>query len=68
MASLTWSLTFVHSAEIISLLYKDQIGGFDFTNGDKSMKDIVTGETARQLSERFGKIMQDRSSVSINQS
>lgn len=26
----------------------------------------VTGETAKQLSERFGKIMQDRSSVSIN--
>jgi len=28
----------------------------------------VTGETAKQLSERFGKIMQDRSSVSINRS
>ncbi|MGC4038328.1 MAG: conjugal transfer protein MobC [Chitinophagaceae bacterium] len=28
----------------------------------------VTGETAKQLSERFGKIMQDRSSVSINSS
>ncbi|HTE11597.1 MAG TPA: conjugal transfer protein MobC [Chitinophagaceae bacterium] len=26
----------------------------------------VTGETAKQLSDRFGKIMQDRSSVSIN--
>lgn len=26
----------------------------------------VTGETARQLSERFGKIMQDRESISIN--
>lgn len=26
----------------------------------------VTGDTARQLSERFGKIMQDRSSFSIN--
>jgi uncharacterized membrane protein YgdD (TMEM256/DUF423 family) len=26
----------------------------------------VTGETAKQLSERFGKIMQDRSSMSIN--
>jgi len=26
----------------------------------------VTGETAKQLSERFGKIMQDRESVSIN--
>jgi hypothetical protein len=26
----------------------------------------VTGETAKQLSERFGKIMQDRSSLSIN--
>lgn len=26
----------------------------------------VTGETAKQLSERFGKIMQDRTSVSIN--
>ncbi len=26
----------------------------------------VTGETARQLSDRFGKIMQDRSSLSIN--
>lgn len=26
----------------------------------------VTGETAKQLSERFGKIMQDRSSVSVN--
>lgn len=26
----------------------------------------VTGETARQLSERFGKIMQDRTSFSIN--
>ena len=28
----------------------------------------VTGETAKQLSERFGKIMQDRSSISINRS
>ncbi len=28
----------------------------------------VTGETAKQLSERFGKIMQDRESVSINRS
>jgi hypothetical protein len=28
----------------------------------------VTGETAKQLSERFGKIMQDRSSLSINSS
>jgi hypothetical protein len=28
----------------------------------------VTGDTAKQLSERFGKIMQDRSSVSINMS
>jgi hypothetical protein len=28
----------------------------------------VTGETAKQLSERFGKIMQDRSSYSINSS
>ena len=27
----------------------------------------VTGDTARQLSERFGKIMQDRASFSINQ-
>ena len=26
----------------------------------------VTGDTAKQLSERFGKIMQDRSSLSIN--
>lgn len=26
----------------------------------------VTGDTAKQLSERFGKIMQDRHSVSIN--
>lgn len=26
----------------------------------------VTGETAKQLSERFGKIMQDRASLSIN--
>jgi type IV secretory pathway TraG/TraD family ATPase VirD4 len=26
----------------------------------------VTGETAKQLSERFGKIMQDRASYSIN--
>jgi type IV secretory pathway TraG/TraD family ATPase VirD4 len=26
----------------------------------------VTGDTARQLSERFGKIMQDRESLSIN--
>jgi hypothetical protein len=26
----------------------------------------VTGETAKQLSERFGKIMQDRASFSIN--
>lgn len=26
----------------------------------------VTGDTAKQLSERFGKIMQDRESVSIN--
>ncbi|MES1217676.1 MAG: conjugal transfer protein MobC [Bacteroidota bacterium] len=26
----------------------------------------VTGETAKQLSERFGRIMQDRSSISIN--
>jgi hypothetical protein len=26
----------------------------------------VTGETAKQLSDRFGKIMQDRSSLSIN--
>lgn len=26
----------------------------------------VTGDTAKQLSERFGKIMQDRSSFSIN--
>lgn len=26
----------------------------------------VTGETAKQLSERFGKIMQDRESISIN--
>jgi hypothetical protein len=26
----------------------------------------VTGETAKQLSERFGKIMQDRTSLSIN--
>lgn len=28
----------------------------------------VTGETAKQLSERFGKIMQDRTSLSINRS
>jgi hypothetical protein len=28
----------------------------------------VTGDTAKQLSERFGKIMQDRSSLSINTS
>jgi len=28
----------------------------------------VTGETAKQLSERFGRIMQDRASVSINSS
>ncbi len=28
----------------------------------------VTGETAKQLSERFGKIMQDRASFSINRS
>ena len=28
----------------------------------------VTGDTAKQLSERFGKIMQDRSSLSINMS
>jgi hypothetical protein len=28
----------------------------------------VTGETAKQLSDRFGKIMQDRSSLSINSS
>lgn len=28
----------------------------------------VTGETAKQLSERFGKIMQDRQSLSINSS
>lgn len=28
----------------------------------------VTGETAKQLSDRFGKIMQDRSSISINRS
>jgi len=28
----------------------------------------VTGDTARQLSERFGKIMQDRESISINSS
>jgi len=28
----------------------------------------VTGETAKQLSERFGKIIQDRESVSINRS
>jgi hypothetical protein len=28
----------------------------------------VTGETAKQLSERFGKIMQDRESLSINRS
>ncbi|MBE9462058.1 conjugal transfer protein MobC [Dyadobacter subterraneus] len=28
----------------------------------------VTGDTAKQLSERFGKIMQDRSSLSINRS
>jgi hypothetical protein len=28
----------------------------------------VTGETAKQLSERFGKIMQDRMSLSINRS
>src|SRR5674476_1529700 len=26
----------------------------------------VTGETAKQLSERFGKIMQDRQSIAIN--
>ena len=26
----------------------------------------VTGDTAKQLSERFGKIMQDRASFSIN--
>ena len=26
----------------------------------------VTGETAKQLSERFGKIMKDRTSLSIN--
>ena len=26
----------------------------------------VTGDTAKQLSERFGKIMQDRESLSIN--
>jgi hypothetical protein len=26
----------------------------------------VIGETAKQLSERFGKIMQDRASVSVN--
>src|SRR5271170_1835796 len=28
----------------------------------------VSGETAKQLSDRFGKIMQDRSSLSINSS
>jgi len=28
----------------------------------------VTGDTAKQLSERFGKIMQDRESISINRS
>lgn len=28
----------------------------------------ITGETAKQLSERFGKIMQDRTSLSINRS
>jgi hypothetical protein len=28
----------------------------------------VTGDTAKQLSERFGKIMQDRESLSINSS
>jgi type IV secretory pathway TraG/TraD family ATPase VirD4 len=28
----------------------------------------VTGDTAKQLSERFGKIMQDRESLSINRS
>ena len=28
----------------------------------------VSGDTAKQLSERFGKIMQDRTSYSINQS
>jgi len=28
----------------------------------------VTGDTAKQLSERFGKIMQDRTSYSINSS
>ncbi len=28
----------------------------------------VSGDTAKQLSERFGKIMQDRSSLSINRS
>ncbi len=28
----------------------------------------VTGDTAKQLSERFGKIMQDRQSLSINRS
>ena len=28
----------------------------------------VTGDTARQLSDRFGKIMQDRESISINSS
>lgn len=28
----------------------------------------VTGETAKQLSERFGKIMQDRNSLSVNSS
>ena len=28
----------------------------------------VTGDTAKQLSERFGKIIQDRESVSINRS
>jgi hypothetical protein len=28
----------------------------------------VTGETAKQLSERFGKIMQDRASISLNSS
>ena len=30
------------------------------------ISDQVTGDTAKQLSERFGKIMQDRESVSIN--
>lgn len=27
---------------------------------------VLTGETAKQLSDRFGKIMQDRTSLSIN--